>query len=336
MSEIIDRKYIALLSPKLDRFKQTGRDSWNFRCPVCGDSKKSQIKARGYLFAKGGRVFYHCHNCQVSLSFNTLLKSMDESLYRDYLLDTFGPPKKQDPKITQDETKVDMNRFFKRELDIPRISELPVDHPAVMFLTKRKIPNKYFSELFYADDFKLFVDEFWPENNKKLLEQEHRIVIPFIDAAGSILGIQGRSLSNDGIRYITIKPNADSAKVFGLNRLDFDKTIYVFEGPFDSLFIDNGLATMDSALYTAPHIINHPNGDYVFVYDNEPRNKEVLKSMRKSIKLNQNIVIWPREVDGFKDANKMVEAGIDVTDIIKYNYFDGLHAELEFEKWRMT
>ena len=335
MSDFIDRKYIALISPHLDKFKQTNRDTWNFRCPICGDSKKNVTKARGYMFSKGGRVFYFCHNCKVSMPFNKFLKSIDEELYRNYLVEVFGekPKPKQKTLITLDDARVDMSRFFRRQINLPSIESLPDDHPARTFLQGRKIPKKYFSQLFYAEDFKSFVDEFWPENGKDLDNQDSRIVIPCKDAAGSILAIQGRTLGSSKIRYITIKPNEDSAKIFGLDRVDLDKTIYVLEGPLDSLFFDNALATMDSALYTAPDLINEHKADFVFVYDNEPRNREVLKSIRKSIRLGQKVVIWPKEVSGLKDPNDMILAGFNPQVLAASHTFQGPQAELEFTMW---
>lgn len=337
MSDFVDRKYVALLSPRLDRFKQVNTDTWNFRCPICGDSKKNKYKARGYLFSKGGRVHYWCHNCKATPKFHEFLKSMDEELYRQYLVDTFGEKPKRNTDTVKVETgTVGMARLFTRSLNIPSIESLPDNHPAKTILRGRKIPEKYFSELFYAEDFKAFVDDFWPENEKELPEQDARIVIPARDAVGSILAIQGRTLGSSKERYITIKPNEDSAKIYGLDHIDFDKTIYVLEGPLDSLFFDNALATMDSALYTAPDIINHKNGDFVFVYDNEPRNRDVLKSIRKSIRLGQKVVIWPKEVSGLKDPNDMVKEGIDVQSLVENRIFQGPQAELELTMWERT
>lgn len=339
MSDIIDRKYIGLISYRLDRFKQVTRDSWNFRCNICGDSQKSKSKARGYLFAKAGRVFYHCHNCKISLPFGKFLKASDPVMYRDYLVEVFGGPRdvpKGKSSIPSIDAATDMKSHFnsiKKDFNLPAIDDLEENHPARKFLMDRNIPEIFFGDLYYADDFKAAVDEFWPENDKNLLEQEHRIVIPFKDAVGSILGFQGRSLDNTGIRYITIKLNTDSAKIFGLDRLDFTKTIYVVEGPFDSLFIDNALATMDSALYTAPELINETNCDYIFVYDNEPRNREVLKTQKKSINKGQKVVVWPKETNGLKDINDMVNAGLDVQSIIDANVYQGPQAMLEFNNW---
>ena len=44
------------------------------------------------------------------------------------------------------------------------------------------------------------------------------------------------------MRYITIMLDEDSPKVFGLDRVNETEPIYIVEGPFDSLFLDNSIA----------------------------------------------------------------------------------------------
>ena len=46
----IDLDYISKIQPRLQQFKKKRDYLFNFRCPVCGDSKKSNTKARAYLY----------------------------------------------------------------------------------------------------------------------------------------------------------------------------------------------------------------------------------------------------------------------------------------------
>ena len=46
----IDIKYIDLVSPKLRNFKKKNTYLWNFSCPICKDSKRSVLKARGFIY----------------------------------------------------------------------------------------------------------------------------------------------------------------------------------------------------------------------------------------------------------------------------------------------
>ena len=43
----VDAKYISLLSTRLEKFKKVKPTLCNFRCPICGDSKKNKNKTRG-------------------------------------------------------------------------------------------------------------------------------------------------------------------------------------------------------------------------------------------------------------------------------------------------
>ena len=57
MSLSVESKYIRLLSHRLRNFKQKKDYVWNFSCPICGDSKKNLLKARGYVYSKGNNLF---------------------------------------------------------------------------------------------------------------------------------------------------------------------------------------------------------------------------------------------------------------------------------------
>ena len=89
-------------------------------------------------------------------------------------------------------------------------------------------------------------------------------------------------------------------KVFGLDRVDFKKTVYITEGPFDSLFIDNAIAMAGADIDWK--LID--NKDAVFVFDNEKRNPEIVKRMAKVIDKGYEVVIWPDHLIE-KDLNDM-------------------------------
>jgi transcription elongation factor Elf1 len=337
MSILLQRKYVNLVKPRLNVFSQKDRDTWNFRCPVCGDSKKNPVKARGYLYVRKGFVQYHCHNCNVTLKFSDFLKHVDKVLYSDYALELMeekGHTKKGPVLNNKQKSEFKTGYQIIRDIDLPKLSELPEDHKAVKYFRSRKIPEKYLGKLYYTEDFVQFLDEFWPDHGKNFEIQEDRLIIPFRDAAQKILGFQGRSFSEFGSRYITIKPDKAATKCFGLDTVDFDRPIKVLEGPIDSMFVDNAIGTMDSSLYRAPKLINVRDEQVVDVYDNQPRNTEVMKTMAKSIRLGHKVVVWPPEIDeSLKDVNDMVLAGIDVNKVIDENTFEGLRAELEFNRW---
>jgi transcription elongation factor Elf1 len=331
VSLYVDIKFVSLISPKLERFSRKGEYLWNFRCLICGDSQKNKLKARGYIYRQKSNLFFSCHNCGTSMIFGKFLKTIDKSLYNEYQLECYGEGKSnvKKPDFSEYKTKTIFNKKVK--INLPSIVELPENHSAKVFLGKRKIPEDRLSQLFYANDFFIFVKELLPEYDRKLYTKDPRIVIPFYDENKNLLGFQGRALVPSSVKYITIKMDEANKKVYGLDRLDKSKTVYVVEGPIDSLFLPNAIAAMDASLF---NIIREVGDlDYVFVYDNESRNKDVCRNIEKTISLGKKVVIWPSNIKE-KDINDMVLAGLDVQSIIDSNTFEGLQAKLNFIQWK--
>ena len=148
------------------------------------------------------------------------------------------------------------------------------------------------------------------------------------------VAFQGRALGESKLRYITVKLHDDNSKVFGLDRIDQDKLVYVLEGPIDSLFLDNAVATADSNLESITSVLD--KSKVALVFDNEPRNKEIVKKMEKAIDEHFNVVIWPPMIEK-KDINDMVLDGFspdEIQDIIDNNTFVNLRAKMEFVNWK--
>jgi len=332
MSLYIDIKFVSFISPKLDRFTRKSEYLWNFRCPICGDSTKNKLKSRGYIYRRKSELFYSCHNCGASTSFGNFLKMLDVSLYKQYQFERFKNESSGNiakPDLTLVKTKPVFDN--KPKICLPSVDELDNDHSAKQFVIKRKIPKEHWINLYYANDFKEFVHKILPDYDKILVAEEPRLIIPFYDENKNLLGFQGRALSNSKIRYITIKVSDDNLKVYGLDKLDKSKRIYVVEGPIDSMFLDNAIAAMDASLYNV--ILSVGNHDYVFVYDNEPRNVEVCRHMKRTIELGKNICIWPKNIQE-KDINDMILAGHSPQSIIDSNTFNNHRAMLEFATWK--
>lgn len=334
MSLYVDKKFVARISNRLDMFKQKSDYLWNFRCVLCGDSQKNKYKSRGYIYRRANGLYYSCHNCGASLSLGNLLKSIDKALYNEYIMEKYAnetatnTPK---PDLTEIQTNKELSDKFESSINLPKINSLPEDHKAKLFLINRKIPRAFFDNLYYAVDFKAFIDELIPEKQLDFPPGEKRIVIPFYDENKKLLGVQGRAIDDSKVRYISVKLRDSNRKLFGLDRIDFTKPIHVVEGPFDSLFLDNCLAVMDASLYNILPVLGPK--DYIFVYDNEPRNGAVVNNVKKSIALGHKVVIWPEYVKA-KDINDMVLEGLDPQQIIKENTYDHLRARLEFERWK--
>lgn len=335
----LEEKYVNRVSYKLDRFKKRGPYLWNFRCPFCGDSKKDKTKTRGYVYKKKDVLFFHCHNCHDSMFFGKFLQRLDPSLHREYTMEKFldNPLENKNEEKMPARTEIPERIYLtSKAIKIPSIASLPFNHPVKQYVLQRKIPDEYLSEMYYAECFRSFLDEFKPEHGKRIPMLEKRLIIPFYDDKKYLLGIQGRALSESKLKYITILLAEDNTKVFGLDRLNLKEKIYVFEGPIDSMFVPNGIATMDSALFRVTDVMGLDN-DYTFVYDNERRNPQILSNMEKTIELGRNVFIWPRNIHE-KDINELVlKRGYGPNELIKLindNTYEGMQAKLKFAYWK--
>jgi hypothetical protein len=336
MSLFIDIKYVSLAAPKLERYSRKSEYLWNFRCPICGDSHKNKFKSRGYIYRRKSDLFYTCHNCGESISFGNFLKIVDPSLFREYQFERYkcenaGNVAKPDFSLVVQ--KPIFNKSV-NDINLPTIKSLPEEHVAKKFLLDRMIPRDRLDSIYYASDFKSFVLELIPEYSKNLRDNDQRIIIPFYDTNKKLLGFQGRAIGDSKVKYITIKLAEENDKIFGLDRLDKTKRIYVVEGPFDSMFLHNSIAMMDATLYNAIPYLG--NLDYTFVFDNEPRNADVCRHMKKTIDMGKNICIWPSNIDQ-KDINDMVRSGLTpsaVQNVIDSNTFNEARALLEFTRWK--
>ena len=320
--DLVDSKYIGLVSSRLQKFKRVKADLYNFRCPICGDSQKHKNKARGYFYQVKTNTNYKCHNCGASLSFNNFLKQIDPTLHKQYTMEKFkdGFTGKN---FVVEEPKLEFKKpVFKKKLDLPKASEIPA---AKNYLEKRKVDSTKF---YYASKFKA-----WVNTQKKTFDyikkDESRIIIPMYDTESNLIGFQGRSLIPNSVKYITCMLNEEAPKVYGLDKIDKDKTIYVVEGPFDSTFVENSIAMCgsDSSLACLE------GSSIVYVYDNEPRNKEIVGRIDKCISRGERVIIWPTIIRD-KDINDMVLSGHDIMSVLKSNTYSGLEAQIKFNNWK--
>lgn len=323
----IDSKYINLVSARLAKFTRKHENLYNFRCPYCGDSHRNQNKARGFFFLKRNDVFFKCHNCSVGRTLSNFLKDNDINLHDQYVMERFTSGLTGKGSNTKSpELKADFKKpvFDTSPLSqLQKVSELNNTHPAKEYLLTRQIPEKYFSTLYYAEDFNA-----WANTESKI--KESRIVIPLLSKSGKLFGYQGRAIDkNSKLRYITTMLDDRYAKVFGLNTVDFSRTIFVTEGPFDSLFLSNAIAMCGSDVQLDKTIYK----DRVFILDNEPRNLQIVQKYDKLINAGERIVIWPSTVKE-KDINDMVISGASPAEIINLNIYKGLEAKIKFTQWK--
>ena len=331
----IDAKYVNLLSYKLRNFKKKKENYWNFSCPICGDSKKDSNKARGYVFLHKARLVYKCHNCGYSSNVGNLVKHLDIGMYNEYVLERY----KENANKHHDHTDITETDFIEEKVqvntDITKagafcIDSLPFSHPAVKYVAKRKIPTDKWKYLYFAPKFKTFVNNLkfhFPNTENDV----PRLIIPYFEN-GKCFALQGRAFGKEEPKYITIKLDEDKEKIYGLDRINRKDTVYVVEGPLDSLFIPNTVAVSGAGMDSKTFM----ELDSVIVMDNEPRSKEICNYIEKYIEQGYKVCLWPDTVKE-KDINDMILSGKKSEDIINFinkNTYHGMEAKLKFTEWR--
>ena len=318
---LVDSKYIGLVSPRLQKFKKVKNNLFNFRCPICGDSKKNKSKTRGYLYTIKADVNFRCHNCGASMTFSNFLKEIDTVLHKQYVFERFKQGSTGRGSVVEEPKFNFQPPEFKEKIDLPKADS---NERAKKYLERRKLNP---SDFYYTDKFKA-----WTNSHKKTFDSvyydEPRIIIPLFYKK-TWIGFQGRSLVPNSVKYITVIFNEQSPKIFGLDNIRRDAPVFVTEGPFDSTFLLNSIAMCGADGDVGKWGVSTP----VWVYDNEPRNKEITTRISNTIDRGDSVVIFPNNVKE-KDINDMVLAGHDVQSIVESNIYKGLEATLQFTTWK--
>jgi transcription elongation factor Elf1 len=341
MSLSIDTKYVRLISSRLRNFKQKNDNLFNFSCNFCGDSQKNKTKARGYVFEKAGGLFYRCHNCGISTNVANLIKHTDAALYQEYIMERYksgesGNSNYQKPTFDIPQPKFDKVKKQTVFEYAESVSKLPSGHFCLTYVQKRKIPEKFYDNFYFTTNYEKFIQTLIPDCDKELTK-DARLIIPFYDEYNELIAVTGRALEsgNKTLRYVTVRTNDSTNKLlYGMDTVDLNQPVKIVEGQIDSLFLNNCVASGDGNLAIAAKNISCDRK--ILIFDNEKRNKEILKMMQDAIKLGHDIVIWPDSIEP-KDINEMVMSGIshnEIEEIISNNTFSGLEAQTRFTFWK--
>ena len=320
--DLVDSKFIGIISPRLQKFKRVKADLYNFRCPICGDSQKQKSKARGYIYGIKENVNFRCHNCGASMSLNNFIKQLDPVVQKQYAMEKFKDGFSGGKNFVVDEPKFDFAApEFKSKIDLPKASENP---DAKEYLVNRNLdPDKFY----YAEKFKEFTNSL-KQTFDDMKYEESRIIIPLFYKK-KLIGFQGRALGSSPVKYITTMLSDSAPKLYGLDEINDEKPIYIVEGPFDSCFLENSVAMCGSDV----DIGSFGWSNYIWVYDNEPRNREIVNRISKTIDRGDKVVIWPSDIT-HKDINDMSLGGHNVQKLVQSNVYSGLKAKLQFNTWK--
>ena len=202
------------------------------------------------------------------------------------------------------------------------------------YLLDRKIPESSMTDLWFvqqAQTLSLLSDKY----KDRVLGKDPRIILPFYDENGELIGVSGRAINDSPLRYMTMRFRDDVPLIFNLNKVDKTKTIYVTEGPIDSLFLPNSIAVAGSDF---KKIQDDIKDNAILIYDNEPRNTEIIKKIEEVIDLGYKVCIWnDRRIEDCKDINDMVIKGLsesEIIEIINRNTVYGLSAKLQLMEYK--
>ena len=347
----LDTQYIGLVSGRLRNFKRKSDSLWNFSCPFCGDSEKQQKRARGYIYFAKDKLQYTCHNCGITRSVPNLIKHLDLFLYDEYRKELLVERHTYNNPI--DSIVFDKPIFYDtgQLKTLKKVSQLEPDHFAKKYVVSRMIPTPYHAKLYHCPSFKKWVNTLIPNKFEHPDIDEARLVIPLFDKNKNMFGFQGRAFGESNVRYITIMLDETKPRIFNLDTVDFAQRTYIVEGPIDAMFIPNTIASAGgdivSVLQSCPDVVKE---NIVVVYDNEPRNKETVKKMKKAIDAGYAVCIWPDQFDG-KDINDMIldripvkkdyvntefvaKKALNVENIIDDNVYRGGEALLRLNEWK--
>ena len=346
MSLHLDKQYINKISTSLDLFSWKKDNAAQARCNICGDSQKSKRKKRFNFFktVDGNSFAVKCFNCGYSNIFGLYLKDYFPSEYKEYRRESFFEYSNShsNKPIIESKKKID----YRTSLKLKFCHDEPVglmsknlmardtyciplveNNEALNYIKNRKIPESYYDSIWFTKNFKKTAETL-NEESAELLIEEPRLVIPFFNEEGILIGMQGRDLTGRSSRkYITILQNEHCPKIYGLDRINKNIETYVVEGAFDSMFIKNCVATNDL------NLLRYDSENAIYIFDNEYRKIDTVRQIEKAIKLNKKVVLFPKEVIA-KDINEMVLKRYDIMSIIKKNTYHGLKAKLRFNQIR--
>ena len=265
-------------------------------------------------------------------SFTYFLKDRDRPLYDEYVMERYKEGLTGKGTVTAEPNfTFTKPKFRKKDIcdELAKISELNTTHRAKKYLVNRGITEDTLSKFYYCPDFKK-----WTNKHKKIFsDTEHdddRIIIPLRDTEGNLFGYQGRSLDpTSKMRYITVMLDEDAPKLYGLENINTQKPIYILEGPFDSLFVENSVAMCGSDV----DIRSFGWSDYIWVFDNEPRNREIVSRIERCINRGDKVIIWPSHIQE-KDVNEMILAKHNICTILESSTHSELTAKLKLNLWK--
>lgn len=312
-----------------DQVSFNGRNHFHCRCPLCGDSKKSQRKKRFHLqFDDEWNIYWQCWNCGQSGNFYEFYAELEG--------------------VTTEEAFVRYNRFNKDEIinRLCNIKKKPTkkednsnketfNHILDDCLSPTSTPNGYIQSQYYK-----LLQQFI--NNRKLDYTVYiaykgyykgRIIIPVWEN-GNIVFFQGRRLFPEmEPKYLNPRTEKSSI-IFNIDNFDRNKSIIVTEGIIDADAVGAQGTTIFGKELTRNFIDQlklYTDEDIIIVMDND--NDGRYKLFQYVTKFNDvRYFIMPYPYKSCKDLNDLVVENYinkcDVYDFVVTNSHSNLKTQV--------
>lgn len=269
-----------------------------FRCNVCGDSDHNSRKRRGYILKRNpngnGEWIYYCHNddCDANqgMLVTTWLKGWFPALYEEFRRENFYSQRRKDVYLDK---KIEIIPYDERKdlsYFVPILKgTTSLFENGIEYCKKRKISESIWSKWYIATGG----------------TYQGRLIIPFLDNDNKIYYFQGRSLIGQDPKYLNRKNELKEKEIFNIYHIDKNKPVMVVEGPIDSLFLENSIATLGVKFTdNVKKVIS--SLDCYFIMDNDKAGKKVSRRFLEEGKYvfnwkkylrNENIDVYVKDIN---------------------------------------
>jgi hypothetical protein len=315
------------------RYKKSN-NSYEAGCPICREGNSWNKKRRLYYLPESGVMC--CHNCgwysntmkwvlEVSgLTYNEIVNEIKANEFNviDISTETVSVSSFEVESLPKDS----INLLSKQQVDYYHDNKIV--QQAVQYIKSRKLDTAVNAP---------------PAIYLSLTDSVHknRVCLPSYDTNNKVVYYQTRSfLENDDRPKYLSKINSPK-NVYGIeNVTDIHKYIYLFEGPIDSFFIENGVAiygiqensTQSLTEYQRDILSKYYYMNTVWVLDNQHIDTASREKTKLLLDRGENVFIWPRSLSKFKDFNEMcMKYNLDEIDhkFIESRTFSGSDAKMQ-------
>lgn len=277
----------------------TNNRPYQFRCPICGDSKKNKFLRRGYVLYNKGMWVYVCQNECGKMGFLSFLKEYHNAVYKKAIFHAFSKDRSKftpaiDKRTIAEKTFIPTGEAVFKPGELISIMD---NHPKAMqglqWAMSRQIRKSVYERWFVCLSGEEFLDRdpvgnyVYNENGfPKGNEYKDRIIIPYYRFGGKWSQFDARALNpNALVRYKNLQ--GVEREPYNIDWLDVTKPFFLLEGSINSTFIQNSVAFGGTK-------------HFLSLLEEHPEIKEYAHNCT---------VIWDNDAAGYDELSKSIGLG---------------------------